>query len=300
MSTPPPRDVSDPPHSISHGLWNEARGNRLLAFGAVISITFVIVGIAGIVLVLTPSLRPLYLDQNLSRSLLAPFEEDSLLGTDSLGRELLWYTVGGIGVSLSAAVAVTTFALVVGTMFGVISGYYRGWVDFVIRGLMDLTWSFPIILLAIVLSGVFEPGLPVVMGAVAIILWAGFGRIVRGEVLSLREQEYVKAAVALGVPDRRIFRRHIIPNLVVPILIMGSYYVPLIIIAEAGLSFIGLGAQPPTPSLGVMVAIGRQYLSVSHWMITIPGVALTVIVVGLNALGDGLRDVLDPRQRKTR
>ena len=170
--------------------------------------------------------------------------------------------------------------MIVGMLFGTLAGYFRGWVDTVISAFVEFTWSFPLILIAVVLAGAFGPG-----------LWAT-------EVLALREQEYIQAAKAIGVSDGRILIRHVLPNIVAPTLVMASYYVALAIIAEAGLSFIGMGAQPPLPSLGVMVAGGRNFLLFDHWISTIPGVAIVLIVLGLNFLGDGLRDLLDPRLRR--
>lgn len=278
----------------------ECRRNKLVVFGGLVCVLFVLIGAVGLMVLYAGPLQHLYLDQDLPRALRPPLSEGALLGTDALGRDLMWNTIAGVGVSLVVAVSVTLMALVVGIILGSLAGYYGGRTDVVISAVIDLTWSFPVILLAVVLSGVFQPGLPVVMLAVAVILWAGFGRIVRGEVQSLRQRDFIKAARALGVSDRRILLQHLVPNLIVPILVMGSYYVPLTIIAEASLSFIGLGAQPPTPSIGALIANGRQFLGLSHWVVSIPGTVLAIIVIGLNALGDGLRDVLDPRLRSVR
>ncbi len=151
------------------------------------------------------------------------------------------------------------------------------------------------ILIAVILTGAFGPGLTALVLAIGLINWAGFARIVRGEVLSLREREYIQAARAIGVGDLRLVVRHILPNVLGPALVMASYYVALAIIVEAGLSFIGMGAQPPLPSLGVMIADGRNYMLLDHWISTIPGLAIIFVVMGLNLLGDGLRDTFDPR-----
>ena len=153
------------------------------------------------------------------------------------------------------------------------------------------------ILLAVVLAGVLQPGLGIVILAIACIIWAGFARILRGEALSLRERDFVKASRALGVPPLRIIQRHLIPNVVAPTIVLTSYYLAIAVIAEAGLSFIGVGIQLPTPSLGAMIADGQSYWSVSAWIVALPAAALAILVVGLNALGDGLRDILDPRMR---
>jgi peptide/nickel transport system permease protein len=154
-----------------------------------------------------------------------------------------------------------------------------------------------LILIANILAGAHGPGLAQTVLAVGFNKWAGFARIIRGEVLRLREAEFVLAARAMGVSDGRILARHVLPNVLAPALVMASYYVALAIIVEAGLSFIGMGAQVPLPSLGVMVAEGRNYMHLHHWVTTIPGLAIVTIVLALNLLGDGLRDVLDPRLR---
>ncbi len=160
-----------------------------------------------------------------------------------------------------------------------------------------MTWGFPVILLAVVLAGVLAPGIKTVVLAIALIIWAGFARILRGEALSLRERDFVKAARALGVPPLRIIWRHLVPNVVAPTMVLTSYYLAISVIAEAGLSFIGVGIQLPTPSLGAMIADGQNYWSVSAWIVVLPAAVLATLVIGLNALGDGLRDVLDPRMR---
>jgi peptide/nickel transport system permease protein len=239
-----------------------------------------------------------YETQNLMGTYLRPLSPDHILGTDDLGRDIYARLVTGIRISLLIGFGVTAIAMIVGMLFGTLAGYFRGWVDTVISAFVEFTWSFPLILIAVVLAGALGPGLTATVLAIGLINWAGFARVIRGEVLALREQEYIQAAKAIGVSDTRILLRHVLPNIVAPTLVMASYYVALAIIAEAGLSFIGMGAQPPLPSLGVMVAGGRNFLLFDHWISTIPGVAIVLIVLGLNFLGDGLRDLLDPRLRR--
>jgi ABC-type dipeptide/oligopeptide/nickel transport system permease subunit len=274
------------------------RGNKLALLGGVVTLVFVCVGAAGAVVVLVPSLQHVYLDQNLVDTLRPPLTAGHLLGTDNFGRDLAWRVVAGTGISMLVGVAVTALSVLVGMTLGAVSGYFRGWVDWLISGLIDLTWGFPLLLLAVIVVGILQPGLTSVIVAVAVVNWAGFARIIRAETMSLREREFVEAARALGVSHWRIILRHVIPNTVGSTLIMSSYYIAYTVIAEAGLSFIGMGAQPPTPSLGQMIASGRDYLYVDSWMAVVPGVAIALIVLGLNTLGDSLRDVFDPRLRR--
>jgi peptide/nickel transport system permease protein len=273
------------------------RRHPSLVFGGVLTGLFIIVGLVGLVLLVVPSLHHLYLEQDLVASLKAPRSSGYPLGSDQLGRDVFWRIVAGAGVSLGIAAVVTTLSIVIGGVVGIVAGFYRGAADVVLSAIVDVTWGFPIILFAIILAGVFAPGLaPVVLG-IALINWAGFARIIRGETLSLRERDFVRAGHAIGMSNPRIIRRHIIPNLLPTTLVMASYYVAITIIAESGLSFIGVGIQPPTPSLGQMIADGQNYWYDARWLVIEPGVALVLIVFGLNALGDGLRDLLDPRLR---
>jgi peptide/nickel transport system permease protein len=267
--------------------------NPQALIGSVICLAYLLLGIFGPMLTSHD-----YETQNLMATYLRPLSPNHILGTDDLGRDMYARLVTGIRISLLIGFGVTAIAMVVGGFFGILAGYFRGWVDTVISGLVEFTWSFPLILIAVVLAGALGPGLWATVLAIGLINWAGFARVIRGEVLTLREQEYIQAARAIGVSDRRILVRHVLPNIVAPTLVMASYYVALAIIAEAGLSFIGMGAQPPLPSLGVMVAGGRNFLLFDHWISTIPGVAIVLIVLGLNFLGDGLRDLLDPRLRR--
>jgi peptide/nickel transport system permease protein len=271
------------------------RRNRLALVGAAITALFVLVAVFG------PVLAPHdYARQDLAAVLQSPGSAEHPLGTDALGRDVLSRLLTGIRISIGVGMGITAISLVVGMVFGMIAGYYRGWIDTILNGFVEMVWGFPLILVAVIIIGALGPGLTGVVLAVGFINWAGFARIVRGEVLVLRDREFVASARALGKGDVHIMARHLLPNVVPSALVMGSYYVAVAIIVEAGLSFIGMGAQPPLPSLGQMVAEGRNYILLNHWTSTIPGVTIVALVLGLNFLGDGLRDILDPRLRTER
>ena len=274
------------------------KANKVALLGLILTIVFLLIGMAGAVVLLHPGLHHLWEDQNLAENLLAPGSEGHLLGTDNFGRDLLWRVVAATGLSVLMAVGVTTFVIVVGLVMGSIAGFYGGKAETGIAGLIDLTWGFPLLLVAVILAGMVGRGLNAVVAAAAIILWAGFARIIRAQVKTLREREFVEAARMLGTPEWKILVRHMWPNVLGTVLVMASYYVAITIIVEAGFSFIGLGVQPPTPSLGGIIAEGRNFWTVSIWPAVIPGVAIALIVLGLNSLGDGLRDIFDPRLRR--
>jgi peptide/nickel transport system permease protein len=282
-----------PKRSRIADLWTRLVRNPQALIGLVICLTYLFLGGIG------PSLTSHdYAQQDLMDTYIRPFHQGHILGTDHLGRDLYARLAEGARISLLVGFGVTAIAMVIGVTFGMLAGYFRGWVDTVISGVVEFAWGFPLILIAVILTGAFGPGLKATVLAIGLINWAGFARIIRGEVLALREREFVQAARAIGAGHRRILLRHVLPNIVAPSLVMASYYVALAIIAEAGLSFIGMGAQPPLPSLGVMIADGRNYMLLDQWISTIPGIAIILIVMGLNFLGDGLRDVLDPRLRR--
>jgi peptide/nickel transport system permease protein len=225
----------------------------------------------------------------------APPSADHPLGTDSLGRDILSRVIFGTRVMFQIALASIGFAFVVGSFFGVLAGYFGGRVDSVIQTAIDLTWSFPAILIGLALAAILQPNLWTVLLALGLFYWALFARLVRGEVFSLREEEYIKAADALGMGHARIIFRHVLPNAIVPAFIVATLQMGNAIAVEAALSFLGLGAQPPTPSWGLMLANGRQSLDTAWWIATFPGCAIVVTIFALNSLGDGIRDALDPK-----
>lgn len=220
-----------------------------------------------------------------------------LLGSDHLGRDILSRLVYGSRVSLLVGATSVLIAGMVGILLGLLSGYYGGRVDSVISWLANVQLSFPFILLVIALVAVVGAGLLNVIIVLGFASWVIYQRVVRGEVLVIREHEYIEAARVSGARDGRILIRHILPNLLTPIIVIGTLQVAQMIIAESALSFLGLGVQPGIPSWGSMLADGRNYLTVAWWVATLPGLAIVVTVLAINVLGDWLRDELDPRLR---
>lgn len=268
------------------------RHNKLLLFGSAIGLLMLGAGILGPIISGAD-----YAAQSFQNIHLPPLSEGHLLGTDGLGRDLAIRTFVGIRVSLIVAAGVTVLALIVGLILGMIAGYFHGWSDRFIGGVVDFVWGFPLILVAVLFAGGLGEGLFPVILAVGLVNTAAIARVVRGEVLTLSEREFIEAAQAGGYSHFRIMWRHILPNILAPALVLASYYVAVAIIAEAALSFIGLGAQPPLPSLGQMVADGRNFLRQNHWESTIPGISIVLLVLSVSLIGDGLRDVFDPRLR---
>ncbi|HEU4369489.1 MAG TPA: ABC transporter permease [Methylomirabilota bacterium] len=217
------------------------------------------------------------------------------LGTDLLGRDVLSRLVWGARVSLLIALIATVLGATAGSLLGLVTGYYRGRVDRVVTKLIDIQLAFPFVLLAIAVIAVAGPSIPVLIVVLAIGAWVGHARIVRGLVLSLREREFVQAAMALGAGTPRILFRHLLPEILSVIVVLATFDVGRIIILESTLSFLGLGVQPPTPSWGSDLRDAAAYVRQAWWTATFPGLAIMVVVLGLNLVGDALRDALDPR-----
>jgi peptide/nickel transport system permease protein len=224
-----------------------------------------------------------------------------VLGTDLLGRDVLSRLIWGARISLLIAVTATMLGATVGSLIGLLSGYHRGRVDRIVTKLIDIQLAFPFVLLAIAVIAVAGPSVPVLVVVLAIGAWVGHARIVRGLVLSLRERDYVQAALALGAGTPRVLFRHLLPEILSVIVVLATFDVGRIIILESTLSFLGLGVQPPTPSWGSDLRDAAVYVRQAWWTATFPGMAIMIVVLGLNLVGDALRDLLDPRTiRKAR
>ncbi len=220
-----------------------------------------------------------------------------LLGTDDVGRDILSRIIHGARISLTVGIVVQAISITIGTMLGLLSGFLGRKVDDVISAVTTVMMAFPSLLFAIVVMAVIGPSIFNVFIALGLVTWPAVCRLVRGEVLSLKEREFILAARTIGATGPRTMLRHILPNCAGPIIVVGTLGLASAILAEASLSFLGLGVQPPTPSWGSMLAQGRDFIHQAWWMTTFPGAAIFVTILGLNLLGDGLRDALDPRLR---
>jgi peptide/nickel transport system permease protein len=264
---------------------------RLAPFGAVVLLVAVAAAL------LAPLVAPHDpLRQDLNHALARP-DRAHLLGTDNVGRDVLSRVIWGTRVSLVAGLGSVTIAVLVGGLLGLLAGYAGGRVDGLVMRLMDAVLSFPPLVLALALGAVLGAGLTGVLIALGVVYTPTFARLMRGQVLSITAREYVDAARALGAPGWRIAWAHVLPNATAPIVVQASLSVAFAILAEASLSFLGLGVQPPAASWGSMINAGRGYLQQAPWIVFGPGAALFVTVVGLNFVGDAVRDALDPRLR---
>jgi len=265
------------------------RQNRLALVGLAI-----ITGLA-ILAVFAPWLAPHdpFAQDLLSR--LHPPSSAHWLGTDDLGRDVFSRLVYGSRISLSVGFVAVGIALLIGVTLGLVAGYRGGIVDTLIMRAVDVMLSIPTIFLILVVLAFLGPNIYNVMAVIGLTAWPGLTRLVRGETLSVREREYIHAAYISGLPSRRILFVHILPNVVAPIIVSATLGVAGAVLTESGLSFLGLGVQPPMPSWGNVLAIGKDYLHIAWWLTLFPGLAILITVLAFNLLGEGLRDVLDPR-----
>lgn len=266
--------------------------NKLALVGAIVIILEVFLAIFAPFVAPYDPTQPDYVE------FLSQPSENHLLGTDSLGRDVLSRVIYGTRVSLLAGLISVSIALLIGIPIGLISGYAEGFLDeLVIMRITDAMMSLPSLVLALALGAVLGPGLNNAMLAIGIVFTPRYIRLVRGEVLSAKENQYVEAAKSLGMSDLRILFRHILPNILNPILVQATLGIASGIIVEASLSYLGLGTQPPTPSWGSMLSSGQGYLETAPWIALSSGAAIFISVLALNLLGDGLRDLLDPKLR---
>ena len=231
-------------------------------------------------------------------SRLEPPSAEHWLGTDQLGRDIASRLLYGARISLVIGVVVVALAGLFGTFVGLVAGYVGGLADEALMRLTEVFLAFPPLILAMAIAGALGPSLTNAIIAIAAVTWAVYARLARGQVLSLRRREYVEAARSIGASRTRVLARHLLPNAVAPLLVQASFDMGAAIIAAAGLSFIGFGAQPPTPEWGVMISEGRNFISTQPWLSLFPGLTILFAVGAFNVLGDGLRDVLDPRLRR--
>jgi len=271
--------------------WEGLKENRLALLGGLILVFLCVVAI------LAPWISPYDPARIDPQAVLLPPSWSHPLGTDNLGRDLLSRMIWGTRISLEVGLISVGIACVVGTLIGGVAGFYGGWVDTLLMRLVDVMLCFPTFFLILAVIAVLEPSIWNIMVVIGITSWMGIARLVRAEVLSLREREFVLAARALGLPKGRILVRHILPNALAPVLVAATLGVGAAILTESALSFLGIGVQPPTPSWGSILAVGKDYIEVAWWLSLFPGLAILVTVLGYNLLGEGIRDAVDPRLR---
>lgn len=277
------------PRSLWKIAWRRLSKNKLALLGLGIVVFFVIIAL------FAPYITPYpWNEVDLSRALQPPSWKH-LLGTDEFGRDIFSRIIYGTRVSLQFAFFAQLISISIGTVLGLVAGFYGGWIDDLIMRIVEVLFAFPFLLFVIAVVSTLGTGIHNLYLAVALIGWAGVSRIVRGQVLSLRERDFVAGAQAIGASTWRILFRHILPNALSPIIIEATLGMGGMIMLEAGLSFLGLGVQAPTPSWGSMVQAGLAYLRSCWWYPIAPGVVIMIVVFGFNLLGDGLRDALDPR-----
>ncbi len=275
------------------GIWFRVRHNRQMIIGLVCVGTFALLALLAPIIAKDPAALDLMND-------LLPPSSEAPFGTDELGRDQFSRIVYGGRVSLQVAMLAVGIGLIFGVPVGLIAGFYGKRIDNVTMRIMDGLQAFPAVLLAIVIASVLGSGLTNAMIAIGIVSIPGFARLMRGQTLQIKETDYVMAARAVGARNSHIIFRHILPNGIAPIIVAAAVSSAGAILTEASLSFVGLGARPPTPSWGGMLQTGYPYLSTAIWLSMFPGVAIAVTTLGLNFLGDGLRDVLDPKLRRGR
>jgi len=267
--------------------------NRLAVAGTVVLV--LVLGSA----VLAPVVAPYDpMKMNLTNAYAPPGSAGHLLGTDNFGRDILSRLIHGSRISLVIGVVVVSIAATVGTILGLLAGYLGGWVDELVMRAVEIFFAFPFLVLAIAVIAVFGPSILNVMWVLGLVSWPLYARLVRAQVLALHDVEYVEAARAAGMARRRVMFRHVLPNVLTPVIVTATFGIPEAILASAALGFLGLGVQPPTPEWGAMIAEGKDFIRRAPNLILWPGLTIMIVVLGFNFVGDGLRDALDPRGKK--
>ncbi|MFB0526281.1 MAG: oligopeptide ABC transporter permease [bacterium] len=269
--------------------WRRFKRNKLAMLGALIIFSLAVVA------VIAPFIAPFNPNQQDVLHRLEPPSPKHPLGTDDLGRDLLSRIIYGTRVSLLVGFVAIGIAIMIGSFLGLLSGYFGGWLDAVIMRFVDIMLCFPTFFLILMVIAFLEPNIWNVMVVIGLTGWPGLTRLVRGECLSVREREFIQAAKVLGLSNIRVMFVHLLPNVMAPILVTATLGIGGAILTESALSFLGLGVQPPTPSWGNILTAGKDYITVAWWLSLYPGLAILITVLSYNLLGEGLRDVLDPR-----
>ena len=272
--------------------WKRFRTNRLAVIGCLAVIFLFIIAL------LAPHLTPYHPDAIDAYRVLLPPSASHWFGTDELGRDVLTRVIFGAQISLLVGFVAAGIAVLIGTLIGLLSGYYGGWLDSLLMRFVDIMLCFPTIFLILAVIAILEPSIWYIMIIIGLTGWMGLARLVRAETLSIRERDYILAARAIGASDLRIMARHILPNVMAPILVSATLGVGGAILIESALSFLGIGVQPPTPSWGNILTAGKEYIEFAWWLSLFPGFAILLTVLAYNLLGEGIRDALDPRLQR--
>ncbi|PIE55205.1 MAG: peptide ABC transporter permease [Dethiosulfovibrio peptidovorans] len=287
-----------------HGsLWYEAwvrfRRNRLAMLGLIMVLALAVIAILAPQIAPYDPFKQLIWTEGKAAKLASP-SMAHFMGTDLYGRDILSRVIYGARISLQIGIFATLVSLIIGVPLGALAGYFGGWIDDLISWLINVIFAFPFFLFVLAIIAVFNnPSMMVVFVAIGLVTWVPIARVTRAQFITLREREYVEAAKALGIPTRRIIFFHVLPNAVAPVIVQATLRLGSIIMIEAGLAFLGFGAQPPTPSWGLMISVGQKYLATGQWWWAIfPGLAIMYTVLAFNFVGDGLRDALDVRLKR--
>ncbi len=300
----PTNAATTPVRLAGKRIWRYSAWGRFLrdpsaVFGALVMCLLIVVAIgAPIFAPHSPQLTELRA-RNTPPSWLAGGSANHLLGTDPVGRDLLSRIIYGARVSLAISLVVTILAATIGVALGLLAGYYGGWLDQMLMRIADLFLAFPFILLAITIIAVLGAGITNLIAVFVVAGWVSYARLVRGQVLSIKQAQYIEAVRVAGARDSRVLTRHILPNVIAPVIVLATLQIGGVILAESSLSFLGLGVNPSVPTWGTMINEGRLYIYNAWWVITFPGLAILVAVLGINMFGDWLRDVLDPTADRT-